>query len=1044
MSTLVTAPINQYQTPPTSYPLPSSPPPIIPATRKPRPPLESAKTVLSAEVFQRRHALEFAHLHSNADKNDLQAEQAILEQERRIGRMKRQNRAVSTGSTNHIRRSASGRAMSVDAGSGRSGIGRRPLSLISKNANQGHVRSRTADIGLGIEGLKSTSRGGSVIVSKRPLSLRSSMVSPASTGRPNYKPEEQALEVLVERDGSPPPETAFSEGDQSFSSSTYSWATSFSGETNELRTAAQYVHSGAQSPEPEDPASLDSPARKDQRKKRIKAIAHTVRQLEGVGSRDLEDPTFYSVLAKAWYERFDEKQKATLHSPINLPPTPEYGEDGQSGPSGLAMPRLPHLQPGTSDQWASPPDPEFKTPIQGYDAHPAHHEYPQPQSTHTSMRSNSVRYSYASTLHDLALEGMMQGSKLMREKAWLRPMSQIGTPWGGDFDAPPSLRPVTPEEQEETSFASSLDSPFEYDRATRALRHMHMPITRQRVVSDEKAPLESPSKVPDQGEAGPSGWVNAWWDSTPAPSRPTSIRRSSRYGGMMGDFQYGEDGTIPKYQKNQRSSTIQTSTTAALEPNTTPLPTTTVHHPSLSPSDQMFIEALLRVPSRRRSQMTRRSIRQRGSHRRTRSDPAPITLAGKTRRDFIESVYLNHYLPKCMPTHSITSSPLPPAPPPSQQHSEDLQVVTPITPNDPAHNSQLQYLQVAPRPLKETQVQVEADEEDGLTGLDNLSLQSISPLPTPPLPSGPSRSRAIKTCSILLGPPVRPIHPIRDTRGILIEQYDPTRRSILVQDVPDEMAMEEMDESWGTYEFLDPGHLARWVPKPPMNLSVRTSTLAPMPQDDEEVLEEMSETDEDLPHPARRIRSSSLPHNTGRWSSLPGSPDTACPPRLLSPETVSPSDTQSISLSVDMGRSGRPAPHRMSSSNGTPYLSANARRAIRKSRLRYSHYDTEAFTQPEQTETRATSKWMFYFGFIFPLLWLVGSWPMTPENVEDTEKGTRAEYMLKRRIEAMSWWRRWTFHPDPYVERCRWAAGVMVPVCIVAGVVVAVILIIAF
>jgi hypothetical protein len=132
-----------------------------------------------------------------------------------------------------------------------------------------------------------------------------------------------------------------------------------------------------------------------------------------------------------------------------------------------------------------------------------------------------------------------------------------------------------------------------------------------------------------------------------------------------------------------------------------------------------------------------------------------------------------------------------------------------------------------------------------------------------------------------------------------------------------------------------------------------------------------------------------------------------------------------------------------------------SRRLTRQEVQRRSAFDTDLFTvaaavQEEQaahedeasTKLRKVSKWLFIVGFICPILWLVGSWPMAPET--DVEGGNTNEMILKRRLEEMAWWRRWTFHPDPYVERCRWAAGVGIPLCLVAGVIVAIILSVAF
>ena len=224
----------------------------------------------------------------------------------------------------------------------------------------------------------------------------------------------QTLQVVVETPPSPPL------SDTSFAKSTYSWATQFSGETAELRTTAQYISS---TPLDSEEEFLDSPGRLDKRRKRIMAIAHTVRQLEGIGSREMEDPAVLEVIAKAWYDRpgntpVDTKQ---LLPPRNLSVTLTL--DGSvrevlspSTTSASASSERYHNWDAEVNV-ASPPDIEFRTPLV-------------PSAIPFDRRSN--RYSYASTLHDLALDGgLQQGNKLMSEKAWLR--SDSNTPWGRRF-----------------------------------------------------------------------------------------------------------------------------------------------------------------------------------------------------------------------------------------------------------------------------------------------------------------------------------------------------------------------------------------------------------------------------------------------------------------------------------------------------------------------------------------------------------------------------------------------------------------------------------
>lgn len=1111
-----------YQTP---QPPPQStiPPPPPSAPRTSRPPLESVKTILSPETFKQRHLREFAHLHDDANKSDLRREEEILAEERRVGRMLRESGVVE--------KVLPSRASSVDGTAGNGRRGTRPLSLVLKR--QGHKRSATTEIGLGIEMLgnqvltQDKQRPASISYS-RPRSLRSSLVLPSISARHDLIPEEQSLEVLVDQSGSQSPSTAashrysvqsgYSAEARSGNTSTYSWATSFSGETTDLRTAAHYVpptSSRAGTPEREaSQVPLDSPARKEQRRKRIVAIAHTVRQLEGVGSRDLEDPTFYSVLERAWYERFDDKRKPQLQSPAQLPPTPSYYNDAvapfapESESSQMALRRYPiasqqgHIvgaADGSPTDWASPPDPEFQTPHQGYTFSSVHHDYPVPRShprqeslvASASNDSRSVRYSYASSLHDL--DGIAQGAKLMQEKAWLKSRSFTGTPWGGDFDMPPPLRAVTPEEEAVEHTNSRLDSPFNYDSYPRTLRRVDNQIGRplvQRVVSDEKPPLESPARI-GPNESGPKwgvGMVSAWWEATPA------TRASSPINEGQADFRLGEDGNIPimnKPSRNKRSMST-TSSVAVLEPETT-LPSLQ----SLNPSERMFIESLLRIPDRRRSfPMSRRIVadasRSDGHRpslsrslrtRRTRSEiiwtRPPRNVRDGSRRSShgrTASVCSNHCHVRLAPTHSITSSPLPPAPPPSHE--------TAASTASEAMSSNDGVEEVGRQGEKAEIVEAnQSVESDGSIGLETLSLRSISPLPSPlsPLDNAPFH------CLI---PPIYPLHQ---------NQQEPYDLSIPhEQDHPDQershglrpwsMSIDQDDTAvptLATEPRLISGDMAR--------ATEMNAVTTAMPSIQTELEESRIHTEPLCPPPATPTRSSSLLPSSAN-SSYPPWSDTVYPPApTLAPvqpappaqsvqaprPTVAPILTRLPSHTTADLTCTTPTRSIMPIATSSPIRTPTRDRPAEReneviglpspSKIRDSTFtrfpvfvdDAPVERQPRiqeianaQTQIRvhtrsqsaSSSRTLFWLGFILPFLWIFGAFGFSTTNATgvastDLESGvsTREKIATKRKADRgdRGWWSRWAYHPDPYVERCRIALGVAVPVGVVGGVVAA-------
>ena len=454
--------------------------------------LSPSRTVLSVQLFQERHAAEFAHLHTHDDDDTrrlrLAMEKGRLEEERRIGREKRQS--LITG---HQKIKSEGRSAW------------RPLSMLHGS----HRRAHSQAVG---RAMSQPGRSRTTVLSPPMLQRRSLSDAPPHTIDLSPKPPPRSLDVetspsrcldvLIEHEPFSPPE------ETSFSNSTYSWATQFSGETVELRTAAHYVPPVPTQDEGTEEL-LDSPERLDRRRKRIVAIAHTVRQLEGIGSREKEDPAFFNVIAKAWYDRpektRDSARLSVLLSAPKLSPTPNLPDGVEPCLSDYGEIR-DHPQ---ASALSSPMDAEFLTP------HLPEHPYLDRDSASTSR---STRYSYASTLHDLALDGgFQQGSKLMSEKAWLR-RSRNGTPWGGDIEFTP-----TPPEPSQVAPSAVLEKPPE-----RTLRKYKTTINHLR-----------PDPIVDTLKAGPSrgwglGFVSAWWD---APSTTVPIPQVEQ------GFRMGEDGT---------------------------------------------------------------------------------------------------------------------------------------------------------------------------------------------------------------------------------------------------------------------------------------------------------------------------------------------------------------------------------------------------------------------------------------------------------------------------------------------------------------------
>ncbi|WVN86529.1 uncharacterized protein L203_101694 [Cryptococcus depauperatus CBS 7841] len=374
----------------------------LPATssKSHRPPQSS----LSVQLFQQRHAEEFPHLykHHNPEEHEtlIKTESQTLEEARRIGRTMRESMirpASNNGPPSQTRHK-----------------GRRPLSLVM-NGSTGQPHIDNMDHGLAVSPL-STAKV-SVLPSKESLDYfapyLSTQISSSSYSSKTQiiTPGQSHLNLgfgsQSHAPASLPEEPSCSSADTSLQHSTYSWASSFSGETEELRLAAHYIPSQSQEDiPPSEEEILGTPEKTNRRRKRIVAIAHTARQLEGVGSRDAEDPSFYPMLIKAWNDRYGivsqkgfqgpNKEESNSESPNAMSITAIYANPGAwfaAGPS-LNSKINQQVRPNVSSD-----------PLLGS----------------TAQSSSHARYSFASSAHDLVEDGGMErGAQIMSEKAWLR------------------------------------------------------------------------------------------------------------------------------------------------------------------------------------------------------------------------------------------------------------------------------------------------------------------------------------------------------------------------------------------------------------------------------------------------------------------------------------------------------------------------------------------------------------------------------------------------------------------------------------------------
>ncbi|WVF68104.1 hypothetical protein IAT40_002867 [Kwoniella sp. CBS 6097] len=569
---------------------PQSTPPLLASTTLPR--SRSSRMRLSVQLFQEKHATEFAHLHLDSHQSEIERQRMLaMEQEklaeaRRIGRAKRQTLALAQ-MPRYDEEDDGGRA------------GWRPLSLLARR--QPNIKPSDLVV-------EPASEPSGKKTHRRPLRQRHSnitdVVTPTDPNTPDlssplpsdvYSPDlalvtpNQAgislgcvspplpapTNYQTQKDKKIKPARHSSSGDNSIQSSTYSWASSFSGETVELRTAAQYVpKSGSgslvdipvQGNERGEQEVLDSPERTKRRRKRIVALAHTVRQLEGVGSRDVEDPNFYQILVKAWNERPGVQPREPIWSPPQhrappIPPRPDLQDELAQPDPYLAPPAWlapPSLSPAPSSIPHVAPSPvpsstlEHRTPV--IDESSSHSYSDQ---SHTS--SNPFRYSYASSLHDLAYEGGVQvGNQLMSEKAWLRtPLFDQGAYFDahspsapfplGTMQRPPrvpSPEHASPSKSSENSAADAC-APSPHSPASRPLRHYNTDISSAKATRELGTPY-APRTAERAGPASlpaPANWGLGFlgnWLREELNDDPDTRGAQVEH---VPDFQLGEDGT---------------------------------------------------------------------------------------------------------------------------------------------------------------------------------------------------------------------------------------------------------------------------------------------------------------------------------------------------------------------------------------------------------------------------------------------------------------------------------------------------------------------
>ncbi|WVW81112.1 hypothetical protein I302_103103 [Kwoniella bestiolae CBS 10118] len=1024
-------------------------------------PLSSIRNMPSSvRIFQEQHLNEFAHLHLDVEQLSkeerermLLVEKQKLEEARRIGRMKRQTMAYHS---NNDKENAD-----MDTR-----IGWRPLSLLARR--QPLTKPSTLFVQHDSESQVSHQ-------SQRRFSVRTEIITPTEVDTPDLSspipsdvnspdlalitPNQLGLALgcpspplppLPAKSKARPQLNDVSSVDSHGNNSTYSWASSFSGETVELRTAAHYVPSISEESagvEQEREEVLDSPEKVKRRRKRIVAIAHTVRQLEGVGSREVEDPNFYHQLVKAWNERPGVQQpREPIWSPPNkhapAPPIP---------PRPVENTFDPYLAPPT---WLAPP------PLNPYNASPVpssdlEHRTPdlnedisQSEEGHSNesyASSNPFRYSYASSLHDLALEqGLQHGTKLMSEKAWLRsPLFDQGTWFDANTPSAPlpvgtfAMAPRVPSPGLEESPSKSSENGPEAgcipstSQPQRTLRKHNTNIGEMK----EKHRLGTPIDLggSSASSSAPTNWglgfLGNWLRDELADEAGPSVDNKE-------DFQYGEEGMISNSnttRSNTRnkissflaqgdvvsvSATVQTSSRIALSEGEKEKKLENNQDMNMSMEsipltiNSTNIEVNLVIPPPLPTPEVEEIASQTGKPRSEIQPPLPkeCSIVAK------EYQYLN---PSLRQSYSTPSDILYPHPHPHAPH--DL----PSTLYESSqHTHRSRARNQSQDGVGDLEVEVETEvrpsdrpvlppqEEEGDSWDSSEISLSQSHFRTPPLKIhrrlrssthqdnldpliSPRRTRSVSTPQLQELPPL-PLSPISLT-GVSTSTPPRTPKSHLRPVLPP----------------LPPTPKYR-RPTPPL-----LTNMDMLMRDRKNIIEGLDKVGAGCLPPARDQDQRQLQDY-----------DHSCYLGSTAGGIVSQSDCDSNGMLVEHP-AYPPITDRSQDDIGQPTAEvATPSPEIATTRLG----DVEK-ALPSQSSSRPsrTPLILFILGFIMPILWFVGGWPiLKPSPTTDT---TEVQENEKRGIF------RWVYHPDPMVRKCRYAAIISTPLILVAGVVAVVVIV---
>ena len=873
------------------------------------------------------------------------------------------------------------------------------------------------------------------------------------------------------------------ENDKSVAASSYSWASSFSGVTSDLRNSARYLITPS-----DDPVEvLDSPEQNIgdpviERRKRIVHLARTTRQLEGSGHPpELEDGML------------DDIREAWLTAPHRKAPA------------------------------ASPVD--------------------------ESDRSRStMRYSYASSIHDLMLDGAVtQGERLMGQKAWLRasdmraPAESNGVSrFGGysdlDFKRLSSLRPgsgtasiasdsiATPKLFSPELMGTHIASPGE---KFPPLRHVEGNVARLDApfeLADPRKSIIAQQTQPDtgfhQGEDGGPSQMTASSASTtedteastlvaaidniaaPVDQHPTLPVSDSH---SASDLPISSESTKPTIE----AETPVTLTESQDEEEAEELMEILADQPELSETD--LEDHACPSSSLSRQSSTRSTT---SSHLRT---PADTSVQTPTFEDQEEEDGSHTLATSSYPSSSVLALPEGTSRPRSVLTNADLShrvstlsamsmgslrldeayelssMAFPLPPDASSRNQAPTGLSADGRPMSPPI-------------LEPYSPPMLIPIDSPKVEDtntdhGPEASEPVKASTLparlssmprpmrMSSLPIKPT-PIDSPPTSPTSPTSPTASNPFGS-IPAHLVHHHSPNSAGARQSMRPAY-------------DRSSSL-PAPRDEEEYVtgvEGMLSLEAEIHGLARapigashrgsravsrgqsvllsppQLRSVSAPTVSPRpqtriITSPPGSPAT--------PQLTMTSPTRSLRPSIlvtsPIGLSAPPSP--LTSAPGTPTVTSAL----------LSHPSSpieKPYLEPLTPPRRSASVW-FFLGFLCPLLWLIGGWIHDPRSASDVsdalETLTSSSNSHKKRPQTVAQaaaeagraaarrhvhaqpggarrqsqaaWRRsqavmkkqkrwdrvlgWSRHPDPWVRRCRWAAVVGMGGMCLAGVAVAVV-----